>query len=700
MTRALPPDEAFDALTNPKSVVIVGASANPNGMAGAPLHNLREQGFTGEIFIVNPGRREVAGIPSLPSVRDLPHEVDTAIVVVPAGSLPGLLPDLRQVTSTATVVAAGFGGAAGITRPEMRRLILQSGLRVLGPNTAGVINVNVGYCPRAARNHPGVLEGGSVALVSQSGGAGNLVFNRAQAAGLGVGLLIGTGDSLDLTIWDAARYAAARPEIDTVMLLAEGALPPGELQSLSAVAAQSGVSLVLLKHARSTVGRTAALSHTGSIVGPSDVELAAARALGYAVVSEFDELWQVAWLLRDWGPAPATPIRLGIFSTSGGVAVAAADLADEMGFELPSPSAETAVALAALDREQESANPFDAGGGVLAAPGKLATAVRAFANDPAFDFVLVAMAVMQPTIAEPITRGMVDGLGGLTRPVALSLFHAGPGTEFGAGRIRQLRRPTFDGTRGGLAAVAAWREATRRIGRTTLVLATGPAVPSVTGPRSYWESRLVLEGLGLPVPAARLARTEQDAARAHADLGGQIVMKASSRGAAHKFAAGLVSLDVSSPEAARREFGRLSAAASAIDGYDGIVCEVRAAEGLDLFVGGRQDPRYGPVMTVGTGGWLAEVVGDKALLLPPFDEPAVTQALGETVIGRVISRGSGRLAHGIVRFVTRLGGALMRGEFAEVDVNPLRCDLATGTCLALDALVVSPVGPAADPRAE
>ncbi|MES1248096.1 MAG: CoA-binding protein, partial [Actinomycetota bacterium] len=217
----------LDTLLRPSSVAVIGASEDRFTYSGAPVGNLLATGWGGRIYPISISRETVQGLPAYKSVLDVPDSVDTAIVAVPTGAVLGVLREcVEKGIRTATVVSSGFGeeaaGPAGVERAEaLSAFIAETGLRILGPNTAGLSNLLDGYVPRAASNgfDADRVRPGGIALVTQSGAMGNTVFNRAQAHGVGIGISVATGGQMDVDVWELATLALEDERIRVAALI-------------------------------------------------------------------------------------------------------------------------------------------------------------------------------------------------------------------------------------------------------------------------------------------------------------------------------------------------------------------------------------------------------------------------------------------------------------------------------------------------
>ncbi|WAX58369.1 acetate--CoA ligase family protein [Jatrophihabitans cynanchi] len=688
--------EAVRSLLAPASVAVVGASSRLESMSGASLVNLVDHGYRGRIVAVNPRHETLCGVPCVPTLDALGEPVDTLVVVTPAAVVPDVLRAAKGRASSATVVTAGFG-ALGLQQ-DLEDAIAASGLRILGPNTAGLINVAAAYCPRAARNQLREFRTGPVALVTQSGGLGNVVFNRAQAAGLGIGYSVATGDAIDLSVWDFVDFALADPGLTTVMLAIESGIDPDRLIASSAMALEHGKSLLLLAMGVGDVARQAAATHTGAVAGSHDVELAVARELGVTVVDDVDALWQAAAALARWDMrAPLSGRRsLGVISISGGIGVAAADAAEHAGFELPALDPEDEARISSMLSLGRAGNPLDPTGEMLTKPELFREVVQVFDRKGRYDGILVALPTLQDVAAHQVIPPLLAGLGGregLAGRVLVSTYLAGNESETARRLLEDAGVLTLDGLPQAVSALHAvfdrWELAGGHAADRLAAARRWTLSPREPGAvLGYIDSRRVLQQIGVPLVEAVVVHDEGDVREAFAQLGPRVVLKASSAATPHKFKAGLVKLGITEADGAVRAWEHLADRGATLPDFDGVVCERAAVDGLDLLVGGVAEPRFGPVVGIGTGGWFAESMGDTTLLPAPLSEGAVSRALRRTLPGGLLAEDRPSVFAALVETVARISAAFAAtATIAGFDVNPVRID-TDGGISALDALVI------------
>ena len=337
------PRSGLDALFNPRSVAIIGASEDPTRIGGRPLRYLKESGFEGAIWPVNPRRDRVQGIEAHPSIAEVPGMVDVAVVAVPADrTIETIEACAERGVGAAVVFTSGFAetGADGAARQRrMGEIARASGMRILGPNCLGVYNAAIGYFATFTttldihRPQPG-----PVAIVSQSGAYGSHLGLLARRRRIDVGLWVTTGNECDVTVPECIAWMAARPEIDVVAAYAEGTQDGDALLASLDAARAHGKAVFFLKAGRSEAGAEAVRSHTAALAGADAVFGSVLTQHGIVRSDTTEEMLDAAYA-ASFGALP-TGRRTGFMTISGGAGVLMADEAAAQGLEVaPMPEA-------------------------------------------------------------------------------------------------------------------------------------------------------------------------------------------------------------------------------------------------------------------------------------------------------------------------------------------------------------------------
>ncbi|RBM11618.1 hypothetical protein DI005_33845 [Prauserella sp. PE36] len=684
---------AVDSVLRPRSVVVIGASPHGRGFTSAPLKNLARHGFAGDVYAVNPKYSEIDGVPCFGSVAEIPTAPDTAVIVVGAERVPAALADCaRSGVKSATVIAGGFAelGSRGLAlEEEIRTICAEAGLHLVGPNTAGLMNVADGYVPRAGLNHPEQLASGTVAIATQSGALCNTLLNRVVAYGQGISMAVATGSQWNLDIWDFVDYFVGDDRTKAILTIPEGIHDPAKFAAAARRAVEAGKPVILLKPGRSEVGSKAVQTHSGALAGAADVQISILRDHGVIVVDDLDELWETGQLFGSW-PVDSMPAdadgRLGVLTYSGGDGALAVDAAEGAGLSCPEPGPATVKALDGLFHLATPGNPFDYTGEVVAKPELIAPATEAFLNDEAFDVALIAAPVWSGHFAKWILGPAVDAATASRRPTAISLWSAGELTTQAQEVVRESGLPLFDGSHRAVAAIGRYvdflRTRRRLLAKQAQLPAPNPRRAGELRVLTYWESREFLAQSGIAFNPACAADDLETTVKAAEQIGFPVTLKVSADAAVHKVSAGGVRLYVPDVDSLRHEATGMLEAFPA-----GRLIVERFTPGVSMaLVGGQSDPEFGPVIVFGLGGGYAEAYRDVSHLQCPASTEQIEAALARTRFGRALGRGSRAYCTLVDTVATASRWFAENPTVHSFDVNPILVGL-DGAMVAVDARV-------------
>lgn len=703
----------------PRSIAVVGASAQAESTSGRPLAVLRQHGYGGALYPVNPAHDEVGGLRAYASVRDLPEAVDLAVVTVPAAHVPGVLADCRDRGITAAyIISSGFDESApgttgrAIAR-ELSDVVAASGVRVTGPNAEGIYNladdIPLGFSPTldydrglAARPRPG-----NVAVVSHSGGLGFGIFNQGLARGIDFSYVLSTGNEIDLGLLDYAEYLIEDERSQVIVLFVEGVDQPRRLRDLGLRAAALDKVVVVAKVGRFAEAQQAAISHTGHVTGPSELYSALFASGGIVEVGDIAELLDVVAALTRWRRAPGD--RVGIVTGSGGAGAWLTDVCRAHGLRVPElPAAHQKRLLDFLPYYASARNPVDitaGSGGPPVVERTLDVVVDAAAVDV---HVVIGSHVVADRAKETavVLAGVADRSG---RPV-LAYSYTTPPPEV-VTTFSRYGVPLYTSQTGvaqairALARPVAEPPTQARSGSPTGDPAAIPLPRSADGAGVLTEVEVKawLRAGSLPVPAGELVRDPEAAAAAVARLGGPVAMKVQSPAVAHKADAGLLALNVGPPGAAAT-FDRLWARATDVLGGatpDGVLVERMVEPGFEMLVGVASHPDLGAFVVVGSGGKYTEVYDDAVPISAPATPGQVAAAVrrlrcaaafepgGTAATGTLDLAAFCELAAEVSRLAAEHGDRL-----AELDLNPVVVHAAGHGVDIVDGLAVLRDGPA------
>ncbi|MEV7319455.1 acetate--CoA ligase family protein [Streptomyces sp. NPDC093970] len=687
----------LDRFFRPESVAVIGASdaeGRPNTGITRQLLDWAER-VGARVHPVHPTRPSVFGTACVPSVADLPEQVDLAVLLV-ADPLPVIEELTEAKVRFAVAFASGFaetGEEGAAAQVRLAAAVRRSGLRLLGPNT----NLN------AFERFRDDLDGPAIALITQSGHQGRPVF-AAQELGIRLSHWAPTGNEADLESADFISYFAGLPEVGAIACYVEG-LKDGRAFLLAADrAARRGVPVVAVKVGRTEAGARTAASHTGKLTGADDVIDAALRQYGVIRVDGLDELQDTAALLARARAPRADGVV--VYSISGGTGAHVADLAAGLGLELPVLSAARQAELHQWIPEYLSvANPVDNGGHPV---GDLRgrKIIDAILADPAVGVLICPITGPFPPLSDRLVRDLTDAAEATDKLVCV-VWGSPVGTEpaYREVLLGSSRVATFRTVGNCLTAVRAYLDHHRFVRSYHSPFDEAPRTPSPSYRKalalmqpgrqlSEHAAKQLLRAYGIRVPREQLVTSAAAAVRAAGLVGYPVVMKASGAQIAHKTELGLVKVGLTSASQVRDAYRELTDIARyegvALDGV--LVCQM-VERGVEMVVGVTHDALFGPTVTVGLGGVLVEVLHDAAVRVPPFGEEQARDMLAE-LRGRALLDGvRGRPPadlEALVEVVLRVQRmALELGDqLAELDINPLMVLPEGQGAVALDALAV------------
>ncbi|WP_323019564.1 acetate--CoA ligase family protein [Pararhodobacter sp.] len=692
---------AVERLLNPRSVAILGATPERDSVGGGVLSNLELFGFQGDIHLVSRSRDEINGRPCVKSVADLPRSVDVAVLIVPFKAIrDSVVACIAQGVGAIVIFTSGFAEASEDGRraqEELAQLCADAGVALLGPNCMGYTNFVAGVpmtFEPVARHDVG--QGSRVAIIAQSGATAANIRFALQARSVAISHVVATGNEALLSAEDFIEHALSDAKIAVIAVYVEQLRDPARFLSLAARARGLGKPIVMLHPGSSERGRKAAESHTGALAGDHALMLAAARAEAVVCVPTLDEMFDTCAILARF-PAPG-PGAAGIVTNSGAIRGLAFDFGETIGLPIATLTPEvTAELTEQVPPYVHVDNPFDIGTTGFANPGIYGTSATAMLKDPGVGIILSVHAGGSPAMQEKKIDYLLPVYETATKPIVFCLI----GDDYPLApafmeKVRACGIPFFRSPERAMRAMklvadyaAARVAAEDRDTRTAPVLdlPKGGAVVEYVG-------KQVLADLGLSVPKGDMARTADEAVAIADRIGYPLVLKAQAAKLSHKSDAGGVIVGLKDEAALRAGWDRLHANIAAhAPGLtlDGVLVEEMVQPGLELVIGAKRDPNWGPMVLVGLGGVWIEVLRDSRLMPADVSLARAKAEILQLKSARLLGPFRGQPARdvdAVAEVAVRLG-ALMRAnpQILEVDINPLVVH-AEGA-VALDALFVS-----------
>ena len=690
-----PSGTGLDRVLRPRSVAVLGASSRPGALSSRFITGLQRHGFAGRIVPVNPARDEIDGLPCAPSIAAASAEgpIDLAVVSLPqAKVVTGVEECAEAGVGGAIIFSSGFSEVGEAGAAEERRITdvaQQSGLRVIGPNSPGFINVADSTCVIASGvGFRSSFAGGGISLLSQSGGVAGLLVERSQDAGAGLSVAVCTGNESDLKVGELLLWLAEHDPTRVVGVFLEGIREPDMLaRGLDALRA-AGKPVVVLKGGATAAAARASAAHTGALATEDDVVDAFLSRHGAVRVLGFDDLIDHAVALERLGTT--TSLGIGILSTSGGAGVVATEAAERAGLELPELRPGTRERLAAVMPDFAAlGNPADMSGMFSEKPEIFQESLRAFTEADELGTAVMVLTVHRPEDSERLADLV---LGAQTRNLAV-LWTAGEMSLPARRRLSEAGLAVFEDAGRCMRALAARVRAGAEAGEP---LPPPPALePLGNDTATEAEALAFLASAGVPTASTTLCRSAADArAAAEALNDADLVVKASARDLLHKSDVGAVLVGVRGPDEAAAAHEHVVAAAAAAGATpEGSIVQARAPEGVELIVGARRDPVLGPVLVVGPGGLSAELAPQVARRMLPLCRGEARQMLDELAVSPLLRgyRGApeGDLEAAAAAIEGLAAAALALGDRLEaVEVNPLLVHPRAKGATAVDALLL------------
>jgi acetate---CoA ligase (ADP-forming) len=696
--------QSISRLLNPRSVAVIGASHEPAKIGGAIVANLRQTGFNGPIYPINPYAMEVQGLKSFSNLSAIGEPVDLAVICVPAEAVENAIKECAIVgVRSVVVITAGFSEISGeghTVQDRLVELVRSSGMRMVGPNCMGIINtdpainLNATFAPIMPR-------AGNIGMLSQSGALGIAILDHARLRNIGLSSFVSAGNKADISSNDMISYWADDPRTSAIVLYLESFGNPRKFARLVPAVARNK-PIVAVKSGRSAAGRRAAMSHSASLANLDVAVEALFEQTGVIRSNTLEELFDVVALLSTQ-PIPAGG-RVGVLTNAGGPAILLADACEARGLKLPELDRATVSELRSfLSVRAGFSNPVD----MTASAGgaDFEHTMAAVANDPNVDSLVVIYIPPMVTAPVEIARGIARGAAAVAadKPIACVFMSSEqPPAEINLGPRGVLPCYRFP-ENAAIALEAAnryarWRSRPRG---TTLALdkraeetvrnIVDTALSGADGPRWLNPQELsdVLGAAGIDVAIAQQTSLERAPAVAEA-MGYPLVAKIVSPDVIHKSDIGGVIMGLHSAVEVEHACARLKARMAELGKrVEGVLLQREVAGGIEALVGVTTDPTFGPLLVCGLGGVMVELIKDVAFRLHPVTDVDAAEMVAMLRSSPLLDgyRGAPPGDRAALISIIRRVSALVEivPEITELDLNPVKVLTPDAGAVAIDA---------------
>lgn len=699
----------MSTLLKPRSIVVVGASADPRSFGGFVQGNLERYGYDGVLHLVSRSSAEINGRACVKTIDELPAGIDLAVLAIPeAGVLDAVRALAARQCHAAVLFASGYaeaGEQGQAKQVELARVAAEAGITLVGPNCMGFSNLAAGvpitFEPLAARERetrPGI------GIVAQSGFMAANLRDALLGRGVPVACVFSTGNEVSVCVEDVLAAYIADPQICTLTVYVEQIRQPQRFLQLAAQARLAGKPVVLLMPGRSARAREAAQSHTGALAGDHATAMTCLRREAVVTVDSLDELLDVTAVLLRYPQPPAG--GTAFMTGSGAMKNIALDFCDELGLDLPALGQPVVDKLSAmLPAYAVAENPLDYTTVSVRNPAIVGELLLTLLEDEGIGSIVLAIPVGPVVAQKDKAEHIVPTVARASKPAVLVLTgDDSPVEPFFIEAINASGLPLFrsaDRALRALKRVAQYGEALQRAARAQFAHPPALPLPGAVPPNGIfaeYQGKAWLQAAGLPVPAGGLARDVDEAVRIAQGIGFPVVLKAQASELPHKSDVGGVLVGLADEAALRHGWTQLFANVARHRPelqLDGALVEAMGPRGLELVVGAKRDADWGPVVLVGLGGIWIEALKDVRLIPADMAEADIVVELGRLKAAAVLQgiRGAAAVDLQAIAKVVALVGAQMRANPAitEIDINPLLaypCGSAPAV-LALDALVVA-----------
>lgn len=674
---------SMQALLDPGAIAVVGASPRP-GPGSRVIANLRDAGFKGGIFAVNPRYPDVLGYKCVASVGELPKEVDCLVVAVAAETACAVL-EAGQAHGipAAVVLSAGFGEGGRLDERAQRvRAVADRGMAICGPNCFGIINVRSGAASFSGVA-PKAMTPGNVALISQSGSLGNFAFGPlVRDRKLGFSHFISCGNQIGTTVEDYVDVLVDDPGVTVIACIIEALKKPGKLMQAARRAHEQKKSLVFFQVGTSATGQVMIRSHTGALAGNTEILRAFLRRCGIVQADSYDQFVETVELLANAPFDTTLGDEVILVSGSGGSAAVAADCLDAAGLRLATLDAATSERLRAILPEFASpSNPIDATGVVYDDPALLPALFETIFAQPGRPIIAGTVNVAPVDRLRRIAGAIADAARTSGRTiVAYQSSPLGPLDDEIVRTLHAAKVPLLLGIQNAMGALRQLK-LRRDFAIRSAEMPLDDVQPIVRSndpmPQDYISAQRALKAAGIPVVEAALAASAQDAVAIMHKLGQPVALKAEAAGLLHKSDLGCVRLNCKAESDVVAGYEAVVAnAESAGFTPDGVLVQPMVSGVAECFAGIVDDPLYGPAIVFGLGGIFVELMRETVTEMAPLTTDDALRMIQQIKGAQILSGARGRPPGDVAALaecLVNLGRFALAnaGRFRALDLNPI-----------------------------
>ena len=706
----------LEQVLNADSVAIVGASKNETKRGFQTIRTLMDEKYDGNIYPVNPKENSILGFPCFKKTSDIPGPVDMALIATPAKTIPAVLEDCGKKGVHGAVVLAGGFGETGPEGKQLEETVIQTaqkhGIRIIGPNTSGMINLHKALNLVGLRDAPK----GDIALLTQSGNMALTLITEAKLKSKkGFSYYVGVGNEADIKFHEYLAFFRDDPKTKAILMYVEG-MRMGREFLQQAYKTTIEKPIILLKSGRSFTGKKSAGSHTGALAGISAVAKGAFERAGVVVIENSDELFPAAETLSSLPPIKNRGVA--ILADGGGHATIAADLLSDLSIDIPELTDATKAKLKkVLPPAAALHNPVDVAGGTDSDPSVFADCARILLNDPNIGGLLIVglfggygirFAESLSLMEEDAAHQMGKMVAKKRKPIILHSLYSSE-KPHSLDLLRYYNIPVYDSLDVAckcisvLSTYGAYRKAYHA--KTNFVLKWGEkelpegkaliekAVKENRSSLLEPEAKDLLRCHGVKIAPEQLVQTADEAIAAASTINGAAVLKIVSPDILHKSDANGVALDLETEKEIRRSFKDITRAAKRYNpraDIRGVLVSPMAKTGVEVIIGTKIDDQFGPVVMYGMGGVMVEILKDVAFRVLPLSRHGAKMLIQETKSSAILDGVRGAKAvdkNALIRLLLTTS-ELMEAypDIKEMDLNPVIVH-AEG-CTVVDARIL------------